>query len=575
MNFKFGIREKLLVPLLLGLTIVICVLFFFWQPSQLAKAKEQFVNSQTNLLKTLNPSIIQNILANDLSELHSVFENSQIIHKKEWRYIKLDNPDNNQLYPIFSTKPKQTPTLLKITHTIKENDEIFGYLTLYTDWKGTKEKELKNINQLSVLSILLFSGIATFSFILQTKWIYTPITKLKDITSEFSRNNYDAKLPDITSDEVGSLTSAIEDMRNKIHSTLDEITNKEKMTRAIIETAPDAIITMDKKGIINSFNPGAENVFDYSANEVIGKNITLLMPDNIALHHNRYVSNFKLDDSNTLGKNRELNGKRKSGYLFPMEITINANKIDGELLFTGILRDITERKKIEQLKNEFISTVSHELRTPVTAIKGALDIVSRGLNLELPHEATTMIDVACRNVDRLLTLINDILDVAKLESGEINFLLEDFDIAPFVKDSINLNQEYAKKHKTSFICTHCHDNIYVKADKDRLTQVMSNLLSNAAKYSPKDIPVEISTSVNNDYVRINIKDSGPGIPKEFQAKLFEKFTQSESGDTRQVGGTGLGLNISKKIIEKLGGNIGFDTIIDTGTTFYIELPIIK
>ncbi|MDH5369929.1 MAG: PAS domain S-box protein [Gammaproteobacteria bacterium] len=574
MNFKFGIREKLLVPLLFGLAVIIYVLFVIWQPSHLIKAKQQFIVSQTNLIKTLNPSIIQNILANDLAELHRVFENSQIIHQDKWRYITLNDPDNKQLYPIFSAKPEQTTTLIKIKHTIEENDEIFGYITLYTDWKNTKEKELKNINQLSTISILLFTIIAIFNFMLQTKWVYTPITKLKDITSQFSLNNYDIKLPAITSDEIGLLTHSIDHMRNKIKSTLDEITNKEKMTRAILETAPDAIITMDKKGIINSFNPGAENIFQYSSNEVIGQNIKILMPDDVSKHHDEYVTNFKKTASKIISKNRELNGMKKDGSLFPIEITINANIIDGKPLFTGVLRDITERRKVDRLKNEFIATVSHELRTPLTAIKGSLDIVTKGLNLELPEQAHNMLDVANRNVERLLSLINDILDIAKLESGEINFISEQFEIKPFIENCIELNQEYAKRHQTEFICTYCNNDIIVNVDKDRLTQVMSNLLSNAAKYSPENIQIEIFTRINKEMLRVSVKDYGPGIPEEFQPFLFEKFTQSSSGDTRQVGGTGLGLNISKMIIEKLGGTIGYKTIIDKETTFYFELPIV-
>ena len=575
MKFKFGIREKLLVPILLGLVVITYILFFVWQPSQLTKAKQQFVETQTNLIKTLSPSIIQNILANDLAELHRVFENSKIIHKNEWRYIKLSDSDKKPLYPIFPDKPIATKTLVEITHTIEENNEIFGYITLYTDWKLKEEKELKNINQLSLLSIFLFAGIAAFSFILQTKWIYTPITKLKDITSQFSENNYEIKLPAITSDEIGLLTSSIEHMRNKIHSTLEEVTNKEKMTRAILETAPDAIITMDNKGEINSFNPGAEKIFGYSACEIIGEKINILMPANIAIHHDQYISVFNVASSKVVGKNRELNGLKKDGSLFPIELTINASVIDGKKLFTGVLRDVTERKKTEQIKSEFIATVSHELRTPLTAIKGSLDIITNGLDLKLPEQAKLMLDIACRNVERLLTLINDILDISKLESGEINFLLEEFDISPFIKDAIELNQEYAREHHTSYECTYSHADILINADKDRLTQVMSNLLSNAAKYSPKDIPVEIFTTLKNGYVRINVKDYGLGVPKEFQDKLFGKFTQSNSGDTREVGGTGLGLNISKKIIERLEGNIGFETIEGKETTFYFELPIIS
>ena len=575
MLFKFGIREKLLVPLFLGLAVIICVLFFFWQPSQLEKTKQQFIESQSNILKTLTPSIIQNLLANDLSELHRVFENSQDIHKNEWRYIQLTNPDNKQLYPIFSNKPEDSSTLIKIYLTIEENDEIFGYITLYTDWKKTRNKERENINQLSLLSILLFSIIAVGSFILQTKWIYTPISKLKELTSEFSLGRYDAKLPKISADEIGLLTSSIDQMRDKIQFTMNELVDGEKMQRAILESVPDAIITINTKGIIQSFNPSAEKTFKYNANEVIGNNIKMLMPEEIANHHDQYINNFQSSDkAKVIGLKRDLFGVRQDGSQFPIELTINAKVIDNEYIFTGIIRDITEQKEVDRLKNEFVSTVSHELRTPLTAIKGAIDIITKGLNLELPEQATLMLDVANRNIERLLTLINDILDISKLESGEINFMLENIEIEHFLGSCVELNQEYAKKHNTEFRCMHIDKNIMVNVDKDRLAQVMSNLLSNAAKYSPENIPVEVFTQLIDKTLRVSVKDYGKGIPKEFQPILFEKFTQSSSGDTRQVGGTGLGLNISKMIIEKSGGKIGFDTTINKQTTFYFELPIV-
>ncbi len=575
MQLRFGIREKLLIPMLIGLAVVTAIMLLIWQPSQLKNAKQQFIESQTNLIKTLSPSIIQNILANDLAELHTVFEHSLLIHKNEWRYIQLYDPDKKQLYPIFSSNPKMTNTITKINVTIEENNEIFGYITLYTDWESAKNKELESIYKIQIFSIFLFSIIATILFIIQTKWIYAPIIKLKDITSQFSQGEYQTKLPKITSDEIGLLTSSIDQMRVKIQSTLNEITNKEKMTRAILETAPDAIITMNTKGIINSFNPGAENIFQYQAKDIIGENINKLMPQDMSAHHDKYISKFKLGNSKTVGKNRELNGLKKDGSRFPIEITINANKIDGELLFTGVLRDITERRRVDKLKSEFIATVSHELRTPLTAIKGSLDIVTKGLELDLPEQANTMLDVANRNVERLLTLINDILDVSKLESGEINFNYENLNIKEFIKNTIEINQQYAEKYNTTFKCTECHNEIIVYADKDRLTQVMSNLLSNAAKYSPMNIPVEIFTTVNDHMLRVNIKDYGHGIPKEFQEKLFDKFTQSDSGDTRQVGGTGLGLSISKMIMERLGGKIGFESVEGEETTFYFELPIVK
>ncbi len=576
MLLKFGIREKLLVPLLLGLAVMFTIIVFVWQPSQLIKTKQKFISSQTNLVKTLNPSIIQNILANDLAELHAVFENSLLIHKNEWRYIELNDPDNKQLYPIFSNKLKDSETLLKIEVTIEESDDIFGYITLYTDWEKTKNIEQKNIYELSLFAIFVFSIIAIFSFILQTKWLYQPILKLKDVTHQFSRGNYNVKLPKKSGDELGLLTLSIGQMRNKIQEAMEQLVEKEKMQRVILESVPDAIITIDTKDNVLSFNPSAEKIFQYDKNQVIGNNIKMLMPHEFSLTHDKNVKNHEASSkSKIVGKQRELIGIKKDGTQFPIEVTINAIITDGRKIFTGVIRDITERKKIDRLKDEFVSTVSHELRTPLTAIKGSLDIITKGLNLDLPEQASTMLDVAGRNVERLLTLINDILDVSKLESGELNFVIEKVKIKPFIKNITEMNQEYAKKHNTVFKCSNCNNDVSVNVDRDRLEQVMSNLLSNAAKYSPENVPVEIFTAVNDGVIRISVKDYGPGIPEDFQNSLFEKFTQSDSGDTRQVGGTGLGLNISKMIIEKLGGRIDFETTIGKETTFYFELPIVK
>lgn len=575
-KIKFGIRTKLLFPIVIGLVAIISILLFIWQPSQLEKAKQDFINDQTDILKTLNPSLLQNILSNDLSALHSILENSLIIHQAEWRYIQITNTGNKKLYPIFKKIPEATDTLLKIKLNLEENDDYFGQVLLYTDWKAEKLKQMANINRISLWSIFLFTILAIISFIIQTKLIYTPITNLKDLTSELSHGDYLKKLPKVTSDEIGSLTASIDKMRNKIQFTLNELVDKELMQRAIVESAPDAIITMNAKGIVKSFNPGAEKIFQYSAKEVIGHNVNMLMPEEVAVHHDQYLADFEdTRQAKAVGKHLDIFGQKKDSSLFPIELTINTTYINDELLFTGILRDITERKKVERLKDEFVSTVSHELRTPLTAIKGSLDLITHGINVNLPEQASIMLDVANRNVDRLLTLINDILDISKLESGEIDFQLKHIEIKPFIENCIELNHEYATKYNTDFICTKCIDNIYVNADKNRLTQVMSNLLSNAAKYSPENVNVEIFTSINNDKIRISVKDFGPGIPEEFQNVVFEKFTQSSSGDTRQVGGTGLGLNISKMIIEKMGGEINFDTIQGKETTFYFELPIIS
>lgn len=572
-RITFGIRSKLFLPLLFGQLVIIGITLFAWLPDQLQKSKEEFIDDQTNLLKSLTPSLVQNILSNDLSSLHSILENSLKIHKKHWRYLELYNADKTKLFPIFGDKPGLTKSILEIKLNLEENDEYFGQLVLFSDWGLKKAAHTKETNNIIVILTILLGIIAAISYFFQTKWIYTPLTRLKDVTSQFSNGNYKTHLPTVSQDEIGSLTKSIDQMRDKINLAMSELVDSEKKQRAILDSVPDAIITINNKGEIQSFNPGAEKIFDYKADEVIGSNIKNLMPENFARHHDNYIDQFEVTSkSKNIGLNRELYATRKNGEEFPVDLTINAKIIDNELLFTGILRDITERKKIDRLKDEFISTVSHELRTPLTAIKGSIDLMIKGFNLDLPDEASTMLDVASRNVDRLLTLINDILDVSKLESGKIELFLENFELQSFIDECIELNQEYAKKHHTRLVCQSCNTDVVLNADKSRLSQVMSNLLSNASKYSPEDIPVEVSTEIINGQCRVSVRDHGPGIPEEFQPSLFEKFTQSSSGDTRQVGGTGLGLSISKTIIEMLGGHIHFVTKKGKGSTFYFDLP---
>lgn len=237
-------------------------------------------------------------------------------------------------------------------------------------------------------------------------------------------------------------------------------------------------------------------------------------------------------------------------------------------------RDITATKKVERLKNEFVSTVSHELRTPLTSIRGSLGLVLGGVTGKLPAEAKAMIEIAYKNSERLATLINDILDIDKIESGQMRFALKSLNLFSLVQAVIEDNQSYAQQYNVQFklIPEVCPTPLWVYADNTRLAQVMINLLSNAAKFSPPHQTVTIQVRRRQQWIRVEVMDQGPGIPTEFRDQVFQKFAQADSSDTRQKGGTGLGLSISKAIIDRLGGRIGFETELDQGTTFYFELP---
>jgi len=243
------------------------------------------------------------------------------------------------------------------------------------------------------------------------------------------------------------------------------------------------------------------------------------------------------------------------------------------LLFIGFLFWLPENaKKIDRMKSEFVSTASHELRTPLTAIHGSLKLVTSGVLGEIPDKAKEMLDISLRNSERLTFIVNDILDIEKLESGNMEFHLKPQDIIELINESINANSSYGNKYQIQYILNQDSASATVNVDSDRFMQIMSNLLSNAAKFSPANSTVEINVSHINGNIRVAINDKGVGIDKKLHQTIFQKFSQVDSTDERHSGGTGLGLVISKELVEKMGGEIGFTSSIGKGSTFYFDLP---
>jgi PAS domain S-box-containing protein len=352
--------------------------------------------------------------------------------------------------------------------------------------------------------------------------------------------------------------------------------DKEARTRAIVETVIDGIITINEQGIIETVNPATERIFGYSAEEMEGKNVKMLMPAPYHEEHDGYLSHYvETGERHVIGIGREVEGQRKDGSTFSLELAVSEMVVDGQRMFTGIIRDITERKETDKMKEEFISTVSHELRTPLTSIRGSLGLLIGGATGEIPEKSKALLDIAHKNTERLLLLINDILDMSKIESGKMDFNLKKVDVRSFLEQAIQANAAYAAQHDVVYVLGSCIDDAIIQADEDRLMQVMNNLMSNAAKFAPGDSHVEISAVRHKHLIRISVTDHGSGIGKDFATKIFEKFTQQDSSDTRKVGGTGLGLNITKSIIEKHGGYISFVSEEGIGTTFYFDIPELK
>lgn len=270
-------------------------------------------------------------------------------------------------------------------------------------------------------------------------------------------------------------------------------------------------------------------------------------------------------------------GRRPDGKT--MVCSVSGNPFfdaSGQFLgYRGTTTDVTKYEELNRLKSEFVSTASHELRTPLTSIHGALRLIASGAVGEVPEELRELVEIASNNSERLMYLVNDLLDLQRIESGAIEYRRAPVELSGLVAQAIESNRAYADQFEVDLRMGRADPDSWIEGDRDRLQQVLANLFSNAIKFSPRGEPVDVSILRRGNLVRVEIADQGPGVPDSFRDSLFDRFTQADGSDNRQVNGTGLGLSISKAIIDEHGGHIDFESVEGQGSTFYFDLPVIE
>lgn len=488
-----------------------------------------------------------------------------------------------------------------------------------------------------------------------------------------------------------------EEVRKRVESQLRD---SETMTRTITESMADAVITTTDHDIVLQANAAALQLFGYEKNELIGRDVSELVPERLRAQYKSFTAALRARPEPFRMANQDVQSMRKNGTEFPASVSFGDVHVGGQRLFTALISDNTERrritealrasesqlrqitdtvpaliayldleqrfrfhnrayeevlglefeqidghlladvlgpqlyegvqdkvdevlrgyavqyervqvtrqgdrknyamqyfprygegadegkvvgffslgtditelKRIDRMKTEFVSTVSHELRTPLTSIRGSLGLISGGVAGELPVAVKSLVAIATSNCERLIRLINDMLDSEKIESGKLRLNLQAAQLKPLLQQALAANEGFAAHHGVRLRLRAPDAALQARIDSDRLMQVMTNLLSNAVKFSPAGNTVEVMLSRTARQVRIEVSDQGPGIPEAFRNRIFQKFSQADSSDTRQKGGSGLGLNISRGLVENMGGRIGFNSNAGVGTTFFFELP---
>ncbi|WP_193170451.1 PAS domain S-box protein [Nisaea nitritireducens] len=343
--------------------------------------------------------------------------------------------------------------------------------------------------------------------------------------------------------------------------------------RAILDTVVDAIITIDSNGVILTFNPAAERMFGTRREEALGKNVSILMTGKHHANHPRYIASYLTGHTkNVIGKNREFTAIKSDGTVFPIELAVGEMFVGTSLRFVGIIRDISERKHLERIKREFISTVSHELKTPLTSITGALGLARSGVAGSLTDQMQQIIDIAYRNSERLGVLVTDILDIEKIDAGQMSYDMQQSDIEQLISDCVVSMQPYSIKFGVSLKICKTAENPIFTGDPNRMTQVITNLISNGIKFSKSGQQVEVRSESTADTLTFSVRDHGEGIPKELQERIFTRFFRVDSADDRHSSGTGLGLSICRPIAEAHGGTLSVESSPGAGSTFTVSLP---
>lgn len=361
------------------------------------------------------------------------------------------------------------------------------------------------------------------------------------------------------------------------------LAHEQACLKTLMDNVVDGIITIDENGRMQSLNMAAEKIFGYQEEEVVGQNVKLLMPSPYHEVHDGYLKNYvETGNKKIIGIGREVQGRRKDGSIFPLDLAVSEIEYADERMFTGIVRDITDRKEVERElieaknlaeqanrhKSVFLNVMSHELRTPLTVILGYLPLLK---NPQLLPDLAGIAQIA-EDMDisgqHLLDLISDVLDISKIEAGQMTLQRKPAPMLPLLKEMKRRFQNQAESKQVS-LSIECEDFIF-GADSQRLRQILINLIGNALKFTEQG-SISISARLEADSALFKVADTGGGIPAAELPYIFDAFRQVDDSSTRKVGGSGLGLTITKRLVELHGGTIQVESEPGAGATFTFDL----
>jgi PAS domain S-box-containing protein len=426
----------------------------------------------------------------------------------------------------------------------------------------TLSRRMTESNIIFVVLINTVLAVATTLFFMQG--IVNRLSTVADNSRRYGRG--DVMDPPLEgTDEIAALDRVLHDSLTERQEVERLLKESEARTRSLIENMPVGVITVDDEGKVESINPQTERIFGYNFDEICGDHLSALFTGTEAVDKKIFINELY---QRTHQRTAKFESLRKNGELFPVEMTLTEyDSIDGKR-YLAIIQDITERQRAEQFRQELIAMVSHDLRSPLTSVQGVMTLLAKGMYGQLTDTGEKRVRVAEQSLNRLIHLVDDILDLERMEAGKLQFNAECVPVSSVIDRSIEAVYDYANQQQLKLETSENESEVYV--DEDRIVQVVVNLLSNAIKFSPRGATITVSAIEHEHTIELRVIDQGPGIPLQYQEEIFQRFHQIEAANPHK--GTGLGLAIAKAIVDGHNGSIGVISEPGKGSTFWFRVP---
>ena len=410
-----------------------------------------------------------------------------------------------------------------------------------------------------------------FSLLL-TRRIVNPLADMTTATAKIASGEYDIALQVKSQDELGTLAREITTMSQKLKAFRDlnvgKVIVEKQRSDAIVQSIADGIIVVDSELKIIAINPIAANIANVKSMLATNNHFLDVFSDRTLYQHLKQTAETGQlpqleDDILTIEQN-----KRTQYYKFAITPVVTESEATvGAIL---LLQDVTKLKELDNLKSEFVATASHELRTPLTGMAMSLNLLAEVTEDKLSASELELLDGAVEDVERLRSLVNDLLDLSKIESGKLNLDFTDVRVNFLLDKAVSALKIQAEQNNVALVQQPLSEDIKIKADANKIIWVLTNLIANALRYSDSGEKIEIGAASRSSWIEISVADRGAGIPLEYQGKIFDKFVQVET--EKDVGGSGLGLAICKEMVLAHGGRIWVDSTVGEGSTFTFTVP---